>query len=112
MVWALETAVNGGRIVWRCDWCLCLLQCQAGLFQMTLLLRMDDQMNRQLTCEFSGEDTPKSLAEELVGFGFINEVNGSGLCVEASNSLYMLLLPPGDAFVILFLNIKYNNQLI
>lgn len=42
-------------------------------FQMTLLLRMDDQMNRQLTCEFSGEDTPKSLAEELVGFGFINE---------------------------------------
>lgn len=42
-------------------------------FQMTLLLRMDDQMNRQLTCEFTSDDTPKSLAEELVGFGFINE---------------------------------------
>lgn len=107
MVWALKTAVNGGRMFWRFDWCLCVLQCQAGLFQMTLLLRMDDQMNRQLTCEFCGEDTPKSLAEELVGFGFINEVSGR-LCIEASNSLYLLPLLHDDAFTIL-LNTKYNN---
>jgi nuclear receptor-binding protein len=40
--------------------------------QMTLLLRMDDQMNRQLTCEFSLDETPKSLADELVQHGFIN----------------------------------------
>ena len=54
--------------------------CQIGqrddksALQLTLLLRMDDQMNRQLQCEFSKEETPKSLADELVMHGFINEV--------------------------------------
>jgi len=56
-------------------------------FQMTLLLRMDDQMNRQLTCEFTSEDTPKSLADELVGFGFINAVCIT-IIVTANTSMY------------------------
>ena len=42
---------------------------------MTLLLRMDDNMNRQLTCEFTLNETPKSLADELVTHGFINAVS-------------------------------------
>ncbi|XP_064487240.1 nuclear receptor-binding protein-like isoform X2 [Ornithodoros turicata] len=42
-------------------------------FVMTLLLRMDDKMNRQLTCELSLKDTPTVLAMELVHFGFINK---------------------------------------
>lgn len=42
-------------------------------FVMTLLLRMDDKMNRQLTCELSVKDTPTVLAMELVRFGFINK---------------------------------------
>ncbi|KAH9363985.1 hypothetical protein HPB48_006967 [Haemaphysalis longicornis] len=42
--------------------------------QMTLLLRMDDKMNRQLTCELSIQDTPSVLATELVHYGFINKV--------------------------------------
>ena len=42
---------------------------------MTLLLRMDDNMNRQLTCEFTLSETPKSLANELVTHGFINAVS-------------------------------------
>lgn len=42
-------------------------------FVMTLLLRMDDKMNRQLTCELSIQDTPSVLATELVHYGFINK---------------------------------------
>lgn len=45
------------------------------ILQMTILLRMDDKMNRQLTCPVSQTDTSMLLAQELVHFGFINEVN-------------------------------------
>lgn len=41
---------------------------------MTVLLRMDDKMNRQLSCEVSNQDTPFALADELVFHGFINQV--------------------------------------
>ncbi|KAB0794436.1 hypothetical protein PPYR_11275 [Photinus pyralis] len=42
---------------------------------MTILLRMDDKMNRQLTCIISEAETPTptALAQELVHYGFINE---------------------------------------
>lgn len=36
---------------------------------------MDDKMNRQLTCPVSQADTSMLLAQELVHFGFINEVS-------------------------------------
>ncbi|XP_067013096.1 nuclear receptor-binding protein homolog isoform X2 [Anabrus simplex] len=42
---------------------------------MTILLRMDDKMNRQLTCLVSEIDTSFLLAQELVHFGFINEAD-------------------------------------
>lgn len=42
---------------------------------MTILLRMDDKMNRQLTCLVSEIDTSLLLAQELVHFGFINEAD-------------------------------------
>jgi len=45
-----------------------------SFLQMTILLRMDDKMNRQLTCSVSEIDTSLMLAHELVHFGFINEV--------------------------------------
>jgi hypothetical protein len=45
-----------------------------SFLQMTILLRMDDKMNRQLTCSVSEIDTSLLLAQELVHFGFINEV--------------------------------------
>lgn len=38
---------------------------------------MDDKMNRQLTCPVSQTDTSMLLAQELVHFGFINEVNNN-----------------------------------
>ena len=46
--------------------------------QVTILLRMDDKMNRQLSCELTDDDTSSVLAEELVHYGFINEV--SSIC--------------------------------
>ena len=50
----------------------------AGLYltgvQMTLLFRMDDRMNRQLSSTITQADRALALAEELVHYGFINEV--------------------------------------
>ncbi|CAG5128711.1 unnamed protein product [Candidula unifasciata] len=40
--------------------------------QLTLLVRFDDQINRQLQCEVTN-DTGESLADDLVYHGFINE---------------------------------------
>ncbi|CAH2246155.1 jg4595 [Pararge aegeria aegeria] len=42
--------------------------------QMTILLRMDDKMNRQLTCAVTRRDSAHALAHELVQLGFIHEV--------------------------------------
>ena len=44
---------------------------------MTILLRMDDKMNRQLTCQISLDDTAIALSHELVHLGFINDVSSS-----------------------------------
>jgi len=40
---------------------------------MTLLLRLDDKMNRQLSCEITDIESPICLANELVYYGFINQ---------------------------------------
>lgn len=48
---------------------------------MTILLRMDDKMNRQLTCLVSEIDNSSTLAQELVYYGFINEVSFLGLFI-------------------------------
>ncbi|KAJ8934995.1 hypothetical protein NQ314_013066 [Rhamnusium bicolor] len=40
---------------------------------LTIVLRMDDKMNRHLTSCISPGDNPKVLAQELVHYGFINE---------------------------------------
>jgi nuclear receptor-binding protein len=61
------------------------------LFQMTILLRMDDKMNRQLTCQISLDDTAIALSHELVHLGFINEVS---LHARAIFWLISLSLPP------------------
>ena len=43
-------------------------------YQITLQLKMDDKMNRQLTADINDEDSAVILAEELVHYGFINMV--------------------------------------
>ncbi|KAJ8032986.1 Nuclear receptor-binding protein [Holothuria leucospilota] len=46
---------------------------QDDLYQLEIHLRMDDKMRRELSCEISKDDKPQDLADELVGFGFINQ---------------------------------------
>ncbi len=42
---------------------------------LTLILRLDDKINRQLSCELDRNETiPSALAEELVYYGFIYKV--------------------------------------
>lgn len=63
---------------------------------MTLLLRMDDRMNRQLSSTVVKEDHAMALAEELVHYGFINEVLSSQLLFNVLRSIYhksSLLIP-------------------
>lgn len=50
-------------------------------YHLTLLLRMDDKMNRQLECDFGVADNASILAEELVHYGFINEVRIVLCCI-------------------------------
>lgn len=52
----------------------------AASFQMTILLRMDDKMNRQLTCPISQDDSAVMLSHELVHLGFIHEVTIRNYC--------------------------------
>ncbi|XP_013382590.1 nuclear receptor-binding protein [Lingula anatina] len=55
---------------------------------LTLQLRMDDKMNRQLNCEFTDEEeTPFILAEELVHYGFINEEDRHRIATLIGNSV-------------------------
>lgn len=43
--------------------------------QMTLLLRMEDKMNRHLSCKVLDQDNSTDLAHELVHYAFINEAD-------------------------------------
>ncbi len=54
---------------------------------MTLLLRMDDRMNRQLSCTVVAKDDAMALAEELVHYGFINEVLRPSRCIASCSSV-------------------------
>ncbi|CAG9784068.1 unnamed protein product [Diatraea saccharalis] len=63
---------------------MCSLQPHHHLDQpdllMTILLRMDDKMNRQLTCGVTRRDTAPALSHELVQLGFIHEADRDKLC--------------------------------
>lgn len=57
-------------------------------WQLTIVLRMDDKMNRQLSSCITQTDSPKGLAQELVHYGFINEVSWYRLkCQNENDSL-------------------------
>lgn len=57
---------------------------------MTLLLRMDDKMNRQLTCQVSPDDSATTLTNELVHLGFIHENDREKIIVLIDNTLQQL----------------------
>lgn len=66
---------------------------------MTVLLRMDDKMNRQLSCEVSHNDTPFELAEELVFHGFINQADRDMVATLISDTLSRRHIPDLPAIV-------------
>ncbi|KAI1714039.1 protein kinase domain-containing protein [Ditylenchus destructor] len=47
---------------------------------LQVLLRLDDQMNRQLTTDIGDDDTAENLVEELVHHGFICERDSTRMC--------------------------------
>lgn len=53
------------------------IPCEGQTLQavLSIRLRLDDQMNRQLTCELSELDSPLAMADELVFYGFIHPVS-------------------------------------
>ncbi|KAJ2953051.1 hypothetical protein O0L34_g7442 [Tuta absoluta] len=61
---------------------------------MTILLRMDDKMNRQLTCAVSRHDAAPLLAGELVQLGFIHEADADKLCRLMEDTLRSSFGPP------------------
>lgn len=63
-------------------------------YMMTLLLRMDDKMNRQLTCQVSLDDSPMILANELVHLGFIHENDREKILSLIENTLRTFLQNP------------------
>ncbi|XP_041356689.1 nuclear receptor-binding protein-like [Gigantopelta aegis] len=63
------------RLVTSMSCCIKKPEEEGENIQMTIMLRMDDKMNRQLQCEISKEDNSSALAEELVHYGFINELD-------------------------------------
>ena len=42
--------------------------------QLTLLVRLDDKVNRQMSCIVGENETSMDLANELVHYGLISEV--------------------------------------
>lgn len=61
---------------------------------MTLLLRMDDKMNRQLTCQVSQDDSPTTLTNELVHLGFIHENDREKIVALIDNTLRSFMQNP------------------
>jgi len=55
---------------------------------MTILVRMDDKMNRQLSCVVDETDTAFDLSNELVYHGFIHEADRDKLANLIEESLY------------------------
>lgn len=54
---------------------------------MTILLRMEDKMNRQLTCPISPDDSAVALSHELVHLGFIHETDREKLASMIEDTL-------------------------
>jgi len=55
---------------------------------LTMLLKMEDKMYRQLNADISDNDTPELLANELVHHGFIHQED----CLEVMNAIAAALI--------------------
>ncbi|KAL8604701.1 hypothetical protein ACOMHN_017660 [Nucella lapillus] len=62
--------------------------------KLVLQCRMNDKMNRQLLTDLTDELTPSSMADELVQFGFINEMDRDNVSAVLTEAMQM---PPKNA---------------
>ncbi|CAC5412887.1 NRBP [Mytilus coruscus] len=60
-------------------------------YHITLQLKMDDKMNRQLTADFSKDDNAEILAQELVHYGFINKNDEESIAKLINDQLMTIL---------------------
>lgn len=54
---------------------------------LSLLLKLEDKMNRQLSCNISGNDTPLTLATDLVHHGLISEADIQKVAAKIEDSM-------------------------
>lgn len=66
---------------------MCNLKPKEHSNELMILLRMNDKMNRQLTCNILDSDSGGSLSQELVHFGFINEIDKEKLALLIQETL-------------------------
>lgn len=57
------------------------------ILQLSLFLKMDDKLHRQLSCDIFPTDTPKDLASELVHYAFINEEDSEKVAAFLEDSI-------------------------
>lgn len=70
-----------------------------GPINLTLTLKLEDKMNRQLVTELSDGDTAMAMTEELVKYGLINERDReklSSIIEEEQKSFQVRLTQPVD----------------
>ncbi|GAB6026648.1 hypothetical protein CHUAL_013054 [Chamberlinius hualienensis] len=77
---------------------------------MTILLRMEDKMNRQLTCEVAETDSSTVLAEELVHFGFISEVDREKMATLIEDALQRRYYPEESRPLQVMVSHQVQNQ--
>lgn len=63
---------------------------------LTILLRMEDKMNRQLTCSLTENDTAETLVQELICYGFINESDKDHVTLLIEETLRGCYLPADE----------------
>uniref|UniRef100_A0A8D8QG91 Nuclear receptor-binding protein homolog n=1 Tax=Cacopsylla melanoneura TaxID=428564 RepID=A0A8D8QG91_9HEMI len=75
---------------------MCNLKPKEHTNELMILLRMNDKMNRQLTCNISDADQGDALSQELVHFGFINETDREKLSLLIQETLSDPVLSSGN----------------
>ncbi|KXJ13209.1 nuclear receptor-binding protein isoform X2 [Exaiptasia diaphana] len=55
---------------------------------LSLLIKFEERMNRQLSCEVKQGEKGSDLADELVKFGFINKKDHEAIAIEITKKLY------------------------
>lgn len=77
---------------------------------LTVLLRMEDKMNRQLTCELLETDSSYSLTEELVHYGFICDMDRQNLTAVIEDALRKRFFPEENRPVQIMVSQQVMNQ--